>query len=79
MYKDIKSPTLFDDYKDINVDSGAQQLKKEVRKPEIKFQDVRKDEINKDSAITAKNKTPAVEKIVWFYDDNSFEEYYPNR
>ena len=77
MYKDIKMQALFDENSVVNGESDFKLLENEARKPEIEFQDVQKDELKKDPAISAINRTPAVEKIVWFYDNNSFEEYFP--
>ncbi len=79
MYKDIKMQTLFDENIGINRDDDPKLIKNEPHKSEIEFQDVRKDQLNKDSAVPFKNRTSAVEKIVWFYDNNSFEEYFPQR
>jgi transcriptional regulator with XRE-family HTH domain len=79
MYKDIKMQTLFDENIGINRDDDTKLIKNEPRKSEIEFQDIRKDQLNKDSAVPFKNRTSAVEKIVWFYDNNSFEEYFPQR
>lgn len=79
MYKDIKMQTLFDENIGINQDDDPKLIKNEPRKSEIEFQDIRKDQLNKDSAVPFKNRTSAVEKIVWFYDNNSFEEYFPQR
>ncbi|MDP3001504.1 MAG: helix-turn-helix transcriptional regulator [Bacteroidales bacterium] len=79
MYKDIKMQTLFDENIGINQDDDPKLIKNEPRKSEKEFQDVRKDQLNKDSAVPFKNRTSAVEKIVWFYDNNSFEEYFPQR
>ena len=79
MYKDIKMQTLFDENIGINRDDDTKLIKNEPRKSEIEFQDIRKDQLNKDSAVPSKNRTSAVEKIVWFYDNNSFEEYFPRR
>ena len=77
MYKDIKMQTLFKENDGINRDDDTKLLKNESRKSEIEFQDVQKDELKKDHAVPAKNRTSAVAKIVWFYDNNSFEEYFP--
>jgi len=77
MYKDIQMQTLFDETTFVNKENDIKLLKNESRKSEIEFQDVRKDEQTKDSAVPTKNKTSIVEKIVWFYDNNSFEEYFP--
>ena len=79
MYKDIKMQTLFDENIGINRDDDTKLIKNEPHKSEIEFQDIRKDQLNKDSAVPSKNRTSAVEKIVWFYDNNSFEEYFPRR
>jgi transcriptional regulator with XRE-family HTH domain len=77
MYKDIQMQTLFDETTFVNKENDIKLLRNESRKSEIEFQDVRKDEQTKDSAVPTKNKTSIVEKIVWFYDNNSFEEYFP--
>ena len=77
MYKDIQMQTLFDETIVVNRENDTKLHKKEPGKSETEFQDVRKYELEKDSAIPAKNKSSAVEKIVWFYDNNSFEEYFP--
>ena len=77
MYKDIQMQTLFDETTFVNKENDIKLLKNESRKSEIEFQDVRKDEQTKDSAVPTKNKTSIVEKIVWFYDNNIFEEYFP--
>lgn len=77
MYKDIKMQTLFDEKFSDNGESDAKLLINESGKSEIEFQDVQKDDLKSDSAFPTKSRTLAVEKIVWFYDNNSFEEYYP--
>jgi transcriptional regulator with XRE-family HTH domain len=77
MYKDIKMQTLFDEITIVDKEIDTKLLKNEPRKSEIEFQDVRKDEQTKDSEVPTKNKASIVEKIVWFYDNNSFEEYFP--
>ena len=77
MYKDIQMQTLFDETTFVNKENDIKLLRNESRKSEIEFQDVRKDEQTKDSAVPTKNKTSIVEKIVWFYDNNIFEEYFP--
>lgn len=77
MYKDIKMQTLFDENMDISRDEEMKKTKNEPLREEIEFQDIRKTNQKNDSLGSAGNNTSSVHKIVWFYDDNSFEEYFP--
>ena len=79
MYKDSKMQTLFDENKGLNPDDEAKKLKNETFKAEIEFQDIRKTDQKKDFTVPDKSKVTSIDKIVWFYDDNSFEEYFPRR
>jgi transcriptional regulator with XRE-family HTH domain len=79
MYKEIKMQTLFDQNRDINPENNSKLIKNESGKSESEYKDVRKDDKIPDLPVPVKNKTSAVEKIVWFYDDKSFEEYFPGR
>ncbi len=79
MYKDIKMQTLFDENfgnSDVNT---TKVLKNEPVKSEIEFTNVLKDEIKSDPADKSINRTSSIQRIVWFYDNNSFEEYFPRR
>ena len=79
MYKDIKMQTLFDESSGGSLGIDTKLLSNEPHKSELEFQDVGKDELKKDTAIPVKKSTSAVQRIVWFYDNNSFEEYFPSR
>ena len=79
MYKDIKMQILFDENNDLNQDADMKLIKNESKKSEIEFQEFRKGEQTKDPAVPTKDSTPVVEKIVWFYNNNCFEEYFPRR
>jgi len=79
MYRDLRMQTLFDENKGLNLDDEAKKLKNETFKAEIEFQDIRKTDQKKDFTVPDKNKVTSIDKIVWFYDDNSFEEYFPRR
>lgn len=79
MYTEPKMQSLFD-YD--NVDSRESELmrtKSEPVSPEIDFQDVKKSKTIKDSTIPATGSTSYVVKIVWFYENNSFEEFFPRK
>ncbi|MEI6047911.1 MAG: helix-turn-helix transcriptional regulator [Bacteroidota bacterium] len=77
MYKGIQMQTLFDETPGVYRENETKLLKKEAVKSVLEFQDVPKDQFNNESAEPDRNRTSAVEKIVWFYDNNSFEEYFP--
>jgi len=46
---------------------------------DIDFQDVIKDKLIKDSVQSDYKATSDVVKIVWFYENNSFEEFFPKK
>ncbi len=81
MYSELVMPGLFDD------DSNEKETPVEVDKGNIK-ESVNLDMEKEYQALITENKVisetnaennQAVKKIVWFYTDNSFEEYYPGR
>jgi transcriptional regulator with XRE-family HTH domain len=79
MYKETKMPNLFDYDLVNNRDSKERRTKDEQIRPEVEFQDVIKGKIMKDSVAPADKSTSEVVKIVWFYENNSFEEFFPRR
>lgn len=79
MYKDIRMQTLFDQNNSTDRVSDTKLSENEPRKSVIKLQDTGKDEKTKDSSVQPENRPSTVEKIVWFYDNNSFKEYFPDR
>jgi transcriptional regulator with XRE-family HTH domain len=73
MYKEGKSQSLFDQ-SFIEPEINFNQT--ESKQPEkLSTSSLQSEKSEKPASI---NK-PAVERIVWFYNDNSFEEYYPNK
>jgi transcriptional regulator with XRE-family HTH domain len=77
MYKDSKMQTLFDEdiafTNKIEVKPIINEPSKSDNEMTLSEKEVLKESI---SPITL-NKKSNVRKIVWFYDNNSFEEYYP--
>jgi transcriptional regulator with XRE-family HTH domain len=72
MYKESSMQELFNeaDYETItDTDAGKQNLK------EIK--ESIEDNNSKNIELTKKRSTPGIEKIIWFYSDNSFREFMP--
>jgi len=79
MYTETKMQSLFD-YDNVDSrESEQMRTKSEPVSPEIDFQDVKKNKTIKDSTIPATGSTSDVVKIVWFYENNSFEEFFPRK
>ena len=79
MYKDIKMQTLFDENNVLSLNDNMILTDNEPLKSKIEYQKDKNDEQSGISTVPTKNKISEVEKIVWFYDNNSFEEYFPQR
>ena len=79
MYKETKGQSLFDEV------IGHQEetvVKVDGNEPLVSDSDkmnTQKSGFSNGLPDSIKSSSPAVEKIVWFYDDNSFEEYFPGR
>ena len=76
MYKEIKMQTLFDDSLYLNPDNTG-KLEKKADKSELKFADTKQGNQKTESTVNSENKKREVVRIVWFYDDYCFEEYFP--
>lgn len=79
MYKDSKMQTLFD--YDVTNDKETNELSSGGRQTgtQMAFQNIIKTNQLKDESKHENKITPEVVKIVWFYEDNSFEEFIPHR
>lgn len=77
MYKDLRMQNLFEVNSSLNNEIEEKQLKDESYKSDKGFTDTRKEEHIKEFEVEDTRSATAVEKIVWFYDNNSFEEYFP--
>lgn len=79
IYKEPKMQTLFD-YDPVNTrESKAIQTKSEQIRTEIDFHDVIRSKEVKGSMALADKSASEVIKIVWFYENNSFEEFSPRQ
>jgi len=77
MYKDSKMQTLFDEDIALNNNIETKPPVNELYKSVEDIPLLRQDEsIESFTPPTEKGKSK-VKKIVWFYDNNSFEEYFP--
>lgn len=79
MYKDIKMQNLFDFNSGDNRENDKEQIKNELIRPGIEYQDSRKNETKKDILISENKTTTEIVRIVWFYENSSFEEFFPRK
>jgi transcriptional regulator with XRE-family HTH domain len=77
MYKDAKMQNLFDSEIEKDRGSDKMQSKGGQIRPDIEFTDIVKSVKPGDHAIPVEKSTSDVIKIVWFYENSSFEEFFP--
>ena len=79
MYKENTMQTLFEGKSYDNGKTDTILVENESKASESESTEVKTNSIKKDLRVPEIRRTSTVEKIVWFYDDNSFEEYLPGR
>ena len=79
MYKETKMQNLFDYDPENSRETNEILNKSEQIRPKIDFQDVIKNKAVGDSIAQTEKTASGVAKIVWFYENNSFEEFFPRR
>lgn len=79
MYADSKMQTLFDFNVPDTRENTEDKVNKEVTRHEPYSQDVIKSKAAASSVDPANRSTSEIVKIVWFFGDNSFEEYIPRK
>lgn len=79
MYKEPKMQSLFDDIPETQIDNNEVPVKKTSIGNNIEFHDVIGKSKSNDSPNSQKKQNNQIVKIVWFFDDNSFEEYFPRQ
>jgi transcriptional regulator with XRE-family HTH domain len=79
MYKEPRMQTLFDQDLIISETEKVASPDHDLSANERDNLNVIKEEINKAALVSADYASFSVRKIVWFFDNNSFEEYYPKK
>jgi transcriptional regulator with XRE-family HTH domain len=79
MYKENKIPTLFSNDAFDNNENKAARPTDYSDGSETGSAGLRIDSPMKDMKLPEESRPSSVKKIVWFYKDNSFEEYFPGR
>lgn len=77
MYNELSLATLFDDTGQDKSEKSAQITQKTIEK-EPKIAGNSSETVDSGSVLPDK-KIFLIKKIVWFYEDNSFEEFYPHK
>lgn len=78
MYKDNKMQSLFEDEADMNTNNTAKTIQIDTERAELETKESAEKSPGMDSLVNDRNNQRSVSRIVMFYDDNSFEQYFPN-
>jgi Helix-turn-helix. len=79
MYIEARMQNLFDNDVANPAENDRMRNRNQQTRNEIDFQDIIKDKLVKDSRQSDYKATSDVVKIVWFYENNSFEEFFPKK
>jgi Helix-turn-helix. len=79
MYIEARMQNLFDNDVANTAENDRMRNRNQQTRNEIDFQDIIKDKLVKDSRQSDYKATSDVVKIVWFYENNSFEEFFPKK
>ena len=77
MYKDAKMQNLFDYETEKDRGSDKMQSESEQIRPDFEFADEVKSKKPNDQTLPVEKSVSEVVKIVWFYENSSFEEFFP--
>ena len=79
MYKDSNMQSLFAEYPPSGGKINPEPGKNDAAQPVLHFANEEKENSGLKPFPTVKSSNIEVEKIVWFYSDHSFKEYYPGK
>jgi len=80
MYKEARMQNLFDyDPDNDSRKSNESQAESEKFRPESDYEEISEGESARSNEISITKKTSGIIKIVWFYDNNTFEEFIPGK
>jgi transcriptional regulator with XRE-family HTH domain len=77
MYKDLRMQSLFDEENAERQNNVFKSIQDKAIKPEPDLSDDSMTGADINFSKNSVNKVSSVARIVWFYSDNSFEEYLP--
>jgi len=79
MYKDPRMQTLFDEENTIDKNADAKIPQEQQIKSDNTMNKTVKDRSVDEISPYFNEKGSSISRIVWFYDDKSFEEYFPRQ
>jgi transcriptional regulator with XRE-family HTH domain len=79
MYKEPRMQTLFDEENILNLSPGINVLQKETAKSDQESRQAGIDQPDAGNSINLSETRSSIARIVWFYVDNSFEEFFPRQ
>jgi transcriptional regulator with XRE-family HTH domain len=77
MYIDSKMQTLFDEGKSSDQNEEIVNFGRKFTKNELEFIKPDNNKLTQVSPEQPKSKASDIKKIIWFYENNSFEEFFP--
>jgi transcriptional regulator with XRE-family HTH domain len=77
MYKDPKIQSLFNENLEFDRNSGFKALQKEETKSGIIHPNISENEQERTNTVLLGDNLKSITRIVWFYSDNTFQEYFP--
>jgi len=77
MYKDSRMQTLFEENKYSNQDKVLNIFENDAISKQDADKAITPDRSESSRQRTANDKSGSLSRIIWFFDDNSFEEYFP--
>jgi len=77
MYKDLKMQSLFEEDQLFKKNEDSKHIKNEILSSEFSFDNGSKDEPKKETVVRSGAGSDSITKIVWFYNNNTFEEFFP--
>jgi transcriptional regulator with XRE-family HTH domain len=78
MYREARMQSLFDFPQPENAATEARSSDDTIKQV-VTIQDIKSNEKRNEPSFSDKTGSSEVLRIVWFYDDNSFEEYFPKK
>jgi len=77
MYKDYQSQTLFSEHVAVRNETSSRVENLSLSDNPVDLQDIKNRKKTSSDLHLRPSEMNKVVKIVWFYENNSFEEYYP--
>jgi transcriptional regulator with XRE-family HTH domain len=78
MYREARMQSLFDFSESDNKITDKRPVDETIKQV-VTIQDITKSNNQQESTVSEKNGALEVVRIVWFYADSSFEEYFPKK